>query len=134
SLQFSLVVGRAAVADRGVQTLPVVETLDVLEDGEHGPLAAAVDAAVDELGLERAEKALGDGIVPAVRSPAHAADDAVSLQQLPIIGAGVLGTAVGVVDEARRWPAPRECSLQRVDADSAVKRVAGRPADHAGRA
>ena len=70
--------------------LAVVEELEVLDElgarrGARGP-----GGAVDELDLHRREEALGDGVVPAVAPPAHAADDPMLCQYPLVVVARVL--------------------------------------------
>src|SRR6267142_580487 len=126
-----LEIDRAAVADRGVQPLPIVEALDVLEDSELRLCVCLEDAAADELGLEGAEEAFRAGVVPAVGPPAHAADKTVLAKQLTVLGAGVLRASVGMVDEPGRGVTRLECIVQRVQADLGFERVAGCPSDDA---
>ena len=48
-----------------------------------------VVGVVDELGLERREVALGDGVVPAVALVAHAGDDAELRERAPVLVARI---------------------------------------------
>lgn len=50
------VVMRAPVIQSGVQTLPIVEELDVFEDALPSLGPGAIVAEVDQLGLERVEE------------------------------------------------------------------------------
>src|SRR5215204_7605715 len=59
-----LELGRCKVAEGGMAALAVVEGLDVLEDGRLCLLPGGPGLAVEQLGLEGGEEALGDGIVP----------------------------------------------------------------------
>jgi len=58
--------GRCEVAKGGMAALAIVEDLDVLEDGGSRVLAGGPGLAMEQLGLEGGEEALGDGVVPQV--------------------------------------------------------------------
>src|SRR3954471_18463570 len=58
--------GRGAIADGRMQTLPIVEDFDVLEHGRLRLLAGAEADLVDVLGLERGEEALHGRVIEAV--------------------------------------------------------------------
>src|SRR5438034_7791008 len=78
---------------------PIVEGLEVIEEltarrGPRGP-----GRVVDELDLQRGEEALGDGVVPAVAPPAHAADDPVLRQHPLVVAAGVLTAAIRMMQQ-----------------------------------
>jgi hypothetical protein len=55
---------------------------------------------VPQLDLHRREEALRHGIVQAVSAPAHAADDTVGRQRVPVVGAGLLATLIRVMEQA----------------------------------
>jgi hypothetical protein len=84
-----------------VPALEVVEAIDVLADVVSGSSAAFQVIDFFQLAFERREEALGDGVVPAVSAPAHAAFDASGLQGLAVVAARVRAATIGVVDEAR---------------------------------
>jgi hypothetical protein len=48
-----------------VQLFPVVEDLDVVRDGKPGPSPVREGLPVIHLALQRAEEALGGGVMPA---------------------------------------------------------------------
>ena len=69
-----------------VATLGVVEHLDVVKDISTGVLPGWVDLAANPLTFEQLEEALGHGVVVAVATPAHAADQVVVPQKtLPVM-------------------------------------------------
>jgi hypothetical protein len=72
----------------------VVEALDVVEDRKPGLLAGGEVEVVDPLGLERMKKALSHGVVLEVAGTAHAANHAVSIELLLVLGAQVLAPVV----------------------------------------
>src|SRR5439155_8800267 len=55
--------------------------------------------------LQRGEEALGDGVVPAVAPPAHAADDPVLRQHPLVVAAGVLTAPIRMMQQAPRGTA-----------------------------
>jgi len=71
-----LELGWGAIAKCRVTPPLVVEHLNVLEDILGRILTCAVLALVDELALERAEKALHAGVVPTVSPARHTSRDA----------------------------------------------------------
>src|ERR1700745_3227640 len=56
-------------------SLPVVEHLDVLEQRPAGGRARLPRRLVHRFDLQGREEALGDGGVPTIAAPSHAADD-----------------------------------------------------------
>src|SRR4051812_40105166 len=69
--------GRGAIADGRMQTLPIVEDFDVFEHGRLRLLAGAEADLVDVLRLERGEEALHGRVIEAVAAAAHGLRDAV---------------------------------------------------------
>src|SRR3954463_14884781 len=93
---------RALVADRRVATLEVVEAIDVLGDVLSGSGPALEVINLLDLSFDRGEEALGDGVVPAISLPAHAALDASGPEGSAIVAARVGAAAIGVMDQASR--------------------------------
>src|SRR5262249_15939886 len=75
-IELSLELDGAEIAESRVATFAVVEALDEFEDRVSCLRRRREATEVDEFGLQRREEALRDGIGPAVRLAAHAADDA----------------------------------------------------------
>src|SRR3954469_11503310 len=98
--------GRGALADGRILTLPVAEDFDVFEHGCLRLLAGAEADLVDVLRLERGEEALHGRVIEAVAAAAHGLRDAVPLQHRAIRLGGVLYTAVAVVDQPARRVMP----------------------------
>ena len=92
-------VHRGLIAESAVEPLAVVEDFQPLEDGRLGLGAGGELAAMHQLALQAAPEAFHDGVVVAVASAAHAGLDAGSGEPLPIRLAGVLATAIGVMDQ-----------------------------------
>lgn len=78
----------------------VVIHLDELEQRRPGFGSIRKVPVPGQLVLERAEEALDTRIVIAVPSATHARDHLVSLEQLLIGGAAVLGSLVGMMDQS----------------------------------
>src|SRR5260370_34424176 len=90
------------IAKRRMPPLPIVETLQVIEELGARRRPSGPGRVVDQLDLERGEEALGDGVVPAVAPAAHAADDAVLRQHPLVVAAGVLAPAIRMMQQPRR--------------------------------
>lgn len=69
--RFAFELCRAEVAKRRVQTLPIVPSFDVLEDGGVS-LRSRLKGLIGAFGLERAEKTFHGSVVKAIANPAHA--------------------------------------------------------------
>ena len=80
-----------AIPERRMPPLPIVEELEILEELGARRRPSGPGHVVDQLDLQRREKALGDGVVPAIALTAHAADDPVVRQHPLVVAAGVLG-------------------------------------------
>ncbi len=61
---------RGPVAERRVETSPIVEALDVFDNLAAGLCAGRVDGAVEPLILERPEERFGHRVIPADSGPA----------------------------------------------------------------
>jgi len=95
--------------------LVIVEHLNVLEDRRTRLRPSGEVRPVDQLLLQGGKKALHRGIIPAVRSPAHAARDPVPRQQPLVVLAGVLAAPVGMGQQALPRQAPPHRHLQGID-------------------
>src|SRR2546422_11727016 len=85
---------------------PIVEEFEVLEELGARRRPSDPGRVVDQLDLQRREKALGDGVVPAIAPTAHTADDPVLRQRPLVVAAGVLTPAIRMMQQAlRRAPA-----------------------------
>src|SRR5690606_35750074 len=78
-------------------------------------------ATMNELFLQRRKEALGDCVVPAAAGSAHAALDAVLLQQLLVVATGILRATVSMMDQPARWFAKKDSLVQRCDGELAVE-------------
>jgi hypothetical protein len=118
------------VAEGRVQPLTVVEHLDVLDGVGLHRLVGGEAFPEDPLVLEAIEPALGWGVVPTVALAAHRAEHAI-LGQLPLKGmAGVLATAIGMMDQAWGWFTAKARHAQRIDNEIGAHPWLERPAHH----
>src|SRR5215472_2960506 len=92
------------VTDGRVDAFPIVEDLDVFEDGGAQVAAGRPSGAINKLSLQRREEALGNCVVPAVALAAHADLDAELGERCLVLGARVLAATVGVVKKASAGP------------------------------
>jgi len=81
--------------------LPVVEDLDVLEEGGAGLQVSAERLVGEEFALQGREEARGHRVVVAIADGPHRAADADRLAVLAEEQRGVLAAMVGVVNDAR---------------------------------
>ena len=78
-----------------MQPVRIVKAFDVIGDGVFSRPPGRPRLTVDELGFERREEALGDGIIPAVALATHRTDDAMIAQHSLIRHGGILAAPVG---------------------------------------
>ena len=114
-------------------TVRVVEASDVVVDREPGFVLGGPGTAMDQLGLERGEEALGHRVVPAVADAAHAADDATRGKLGAIQLTRVLATPIGVVDEPLLRPPKPERHPKSFERELGTQVVRSRPSDDATR-
>jgi len=96
------------IPERGVKPLLIVDLVQKLGDAGAGFPQVAVFAAVDLFVLERFHKRFAGGVVPRIAFTRHTDRDAVILQQVRIVVAGILRAAIGVMDQARLNDPPRK--------------------------
>ena len=113
-----------------MSTGQVIESFDVVEDGSSGFGSRREAPLADELGLKRAEEALGDRVVPTIAYAAYAGHNAGFSESVRVLPARVLATAVRVMHQASRRLACLDSHVQCRDADLAVKRFAHAPTNH----
>ena len=85
------------VVQRRVQSLSIVKHLDVFEYGRPKLEPTRPDAPVDQFDLERREKRLCDGVVPAIALATHADFDAELGKSAAVFVARVLSAPVGMM-------------------------------------
>jgi len=86
-----------------MEPLPIVEHLDVIENGRPGG-GTCRERLVGTLRFEGGEEALLHGVVVAVAGATHAGLNVMGGQQFAVGVGGVLSAAVGVVEQARGRP------------------------------
>src|SRR6185436_12726105 len=94
-----------------MQALAVVENFDVVVCRGSRVRDAGPVVVMGPFLLEGPEEALDHGVVEAVTSTAHAASDAMLLEERLVRPAGVLSATIGVMYELGR----RRTRVQRVD-------------------
>src|SRR3989441_10664580 len=87
--------------------LAIVEELEVLEELGARRRPSGPGRVMDQLDFQRREEALGDGVVPAVAPAAHTADDPVLRQDPLVVAAGVLTSAIRMMQQTLRRGAAR---------------------------
>src|ERR1041385_4089498 len=94
---------RRLVIEGAMEADWVVKVFDVVADGDAGLGQIAEGAGVDEFGFEGAPEGFHGGIVIAVAAGTHTGGKLMGVQQSPEGAAGILGTLIGMMEEAGRW-------------------------------
>src|SRR6266852_1863215 len=94
------VCGRA-IAQGRMQAFFVVHLSDKLGNRSLGFADVAVVIAIDLFVLQRFDKAFRHGVVVRITGPAHAAADAVLVEQITVVSASILYAAIGVMHQSR---------------------------------
>lgn len=89
--------GVRSVAQRGVQSLPIVIVLDELLDVRSQMFQVIVFASLDFFPLQRLHEAFAAGIVIRVRRTTHARNHPTLLEEVHVFCTGVLPSAVRVM-------------------------------------
>ena len=111
--------------------LPVVESLDVVEDGCAQLGFIGPGAAVSEVAFECLEERLADGVVVGAAAAAHRLLDAGESAAAAEGEGDVLRALVGVMHETALGSTSLQCLLKRVDDEFGAKIVLERPANNA---
>src|SRR5437867_4520581 len=117
-----------AIAERLVNAFPVVEQLDIIEDGRSGVVSCGEVAVVDEFVLEAGEEALRHRVVIRALPATHAGSDAAGTQLLPVAACAIWRTAIRVMNQPRRRLALDERHGERRLRQCLPRLVAHRPA------
>ena len=107
----------------------VIKPFDVVEDVELRLRTRAEAVVVEPLGLECVEEALDDSVVETVPRPAHAAEHAVAIEEVLIVGTEVLASTIGVMKQPRSWSAISDGIAKRLDRQALIRTRARRPTD-----
>ena len=113
-------------------TLAVIPDLDPFEDGPSSRGTGRPDLGVDELGFQGGEETFGQCVIVAVAATAHRHGDILCGERC-LIGGGVLGTAIGMVDEVCAGPAGGQSHREGVEREFRAQMFSHRPADDAAR-
>src|SRR6478752_2964095 len=92
--QLSLELGWRPIAQCRVQTFLVVDLFQELRDRSSGIGQIAVFIAQNLFILERFHERLDSGVIPRIAFATHADLDAVSLEQIRVVVAGILAAAI----------------------------------------
>ncbi len=125
SLELSFL--RSQVADAGMAPPPVVEDLDVIEDGCYCFCPCGEGLSINAFAFQGTKEAFGYGIVPTVAAAAHALQRAAIFQSLSEQVAGVLAAAIRVHDY-RRTTSLRYAHLKCIIDDLCTHTLRHRPA------
>ena len=104
---------RADLDERRMTASLVVERLDVVE--EFHLRFAEAGKPIRQFSLQRREEALHDGIVVAIAASTHTARDALGVEDVLVVLAGVGTPLIGMMEEPRVRAASLERHLERPD-------------------
>ena len=76
--------------------LAIVKDFDIFEDCISGVIARFINAMMNQFDLKGVEKALGDGIIPAITLLTHAGFNAMVVQKFPVTVSGVLAASIAM--------------------------------------
>src|SRR6266536_2127832 len=127
--RFAFELRRTKIAERGVQTLTIVPSFDVLEDGGAG-VSACVKLLIGAFGLESAEKAFHRCIVKTVSGAAHADLAVMSRQALQIDFTGVLAALVRMMQQVSRRTALHDRHVPSLLHQGSFQVLVYRPTHH----
>jgi len=120
-----LELGGGTIAECGVPASPIIEHFEPLEDVLLCFCPCHITSMRYQLRFQRMEKALDDGIIPAVSAATHAHRDAMAGQELAVQESGILRAAVRVVQQFSHRVSPPQCHGQRFSGQRL-----GKPAPH----
>jgi hypothetical protein len=86
-----------------MKPLTIVISFDVNEQIVPGSLPGRVASLMHEFGFDRAKAAFHRGIVPTISLPAHGLDHPSCIEDLAVIGSGVLATADALLFVKRQF-------------------------------
>src|SRR3989442_2857814 len=108
--------------------LAIVEELEVLEELGARRRPSGPGRVMDQLDFQRREEALGDGVVPAVAPAAHTADDPVLRQDPLVVAAGVLTSAIRMMQQTLRRAPTSQRPAEGGEGEGIRDALAPRPA------
>ena len=83
--------------------MPIVKDLNVFKNISGCFRPCPIIQPMNPFPLERGKETFGHGIIEAIPRATHAANDALGLQKVLKLLAGILAPAIRVVHEARSW-------------------------------
>src|SRR5437762_949210 len=111
-------------------TLTVIPNFNVFKDGAANGGVGLPMMTIEQLPTQGGEETLGDRVVIAVGTSAHARCDLLRRQQLPIFGRRVLHSAISMMQQSRRGPAASQSHAQSGDTEFGLERLAHGPTHH----
>ena len=112
-----------------MEPLTIVISFDVGEQVVPGLIPCFVANLMHEFGFDRAKAAFHRCVIPAISLSAHGLDHPGCVDELAVIGGGVLAAAIGMVDQARRRLLPLDGHGQGRDGQFRPHVIAHCPAD-----
>ena len=109
-------------------TMPIVESLDELEDGKPSLSLGAPYTPVDEFALQRREETLGQRVVVAISYRAHGGANIHRPTPLAKRNRGILGTLVGMMDHALIGTSLAQGHIERIEHQLTPQVIGHRPA------
>jgi hypothetical protein len=113
-----------------MQSFPVVEDFDVLEQSHVQLVSCGPVFAVGELALDRSPQTFRDRIIPTVSFPAHRTDHVIITEVFLVVMTGVLTATIGVVDKSWRRVPSGDGIVESGEAQLITHVGRGGPADH----
>src|SRR6185436_8726567 len=117
------------VTERRVTTLAIVKHFDVLEQRLMRGRTSRVVFMIDQLRFQSAEEAFHDGVVVTVSSATHAALQAMSLQQVLVVIAGILHSPIAMMQQPRRRLTMQQRHPQGLAGEISSQMIGRGPAD-----
>src|SRR5436190_10658280 len=103
-----------------MEPLLVIDLLNECSDAGFGVSEIPIAPSIDFFAFECLHETLGPSVVPGIAWPAHAHDDAGSLQLFNVFSTRVLNTPVGMVNQSGSRLTLIESHLQSLLSDTAV--------------
>ena len=113
-----------------VMSLTIIEPFDVIKNVGSGLFPGEIPLAIDPFTFEQGEEAFHRRVIETIPFRIQRTLDPVLTQQRLKSVAGVLGSAVGVVDQPGRGTAPSSGPLKGLDGQRGGEPLTHRPADN----
>ena len=100
------------ITQRRVQSLTIIEYLNVIKQAATSLILAFVSDTVDALDLQRGKPTLNRRIVVTISFTTHAGDHSVNGERILEISTGILAAAIRMENETRRWLTRTYCHIE----------------------